>query len=144
MQVNDGNFDATVLRSQIPVLVDFWASWCAPCKMMEPLVDRLAAEWEGRLAVHKLNVDRNPHTAEAFRIQNLPTFILFDQGREVGRRTGAQTENQLRAMAADRLEAPPVTDNREVVVVTGLPRSGTSMMMRMLEAGGVPPQVVLA
>ncbi len=83
MQVSDSDFAESVLNAQQPVLVDFWASWCPPCKMMEPMVDRLQAELAPQTLVAKLNVDRNAATAATYNIQSLPTFILFHRGREV-------------------------------------------------------------
>ena len=138
MQVNDTEFHASVLSSDQPVLVDFWASWCPPCKMMEPMVDRLTDQLADRVRIVKVNVDRNPVTAANYKIQNLPTFVLFQNGQEVARRTGAQTENQLRALAD--LAGAPRADAQapEIVVVTGLPRAGAGLMTRLLEAGGVP------
>lgn len=96
MIITDNNFKKEVLESDIPVLVDFWASWCPPCKMIEPLVDKLEKEYEGKVRICKLNVDQNKETAAEFNINNVPTFILFKNGKSEHRTFGSQTENQLR------------------------------------------------
>ncbi len=93
--LNATNFDEEVLGSSVPVLVDFWASWCPPCKMVEPVVNALASELEGKVKVGKLNVDRNPGIASRYDIKGVPTFILFRDGKEVDRRVGAQSKAQL-------------------------------------------------
>jgi thioredoxin 1 len=98
LRLTDINFEQEVLRSEVPVLVDFWASWCPPCKMTEPVVEELAAEYDGRLKVGKLNVDRNPRTRERYGIIGVPTFVVFREGKPAGQRTGAQSRGQLERM----------------------------------------------
>lgn len=95
IRLTDVNFEQEVLRSEVPVLVDFWASWCPPCKMMEPLIEELAVEYNGRLKVGKLNVDQNPKTASRYQIMGVPTFALFRSGEVVEQRVGAQSKGQL-------------------------------------------------
>ena len=99
----DGNFEQEVLRSELPVLVDFWASWCPPCKMVEPLLTELAEECLGKVKIGKLHVDQNPVTASRYRIEGVPTFILFYSGRQIQQRIGAQSKGQLREMIKEAL-----------------------------------------
>ena len=87
--VTDANFDSEVLGADGPVLVDFWATWCAPCKALSVHVDTLADENEGALKVVKMDVQRNMRTAGKFKVSNLPTLIVFKNGAEVGRQVGA-------------------------------------------------------
>lgn len=140
MQVTDATFQRDVLDAPQAVLVDFWASWCPPCKMMEPLVERLREEYSGRAQVVGLNIDRNPQTAAKYGIGSVPTFAVFVDGQLHSQRTGASTESQLRCLIETAIELANATDTtatNSITIVSGLPRSGTSMMMRMLEAGGL-------
>ena len=98
MNFTDTNFEEEVLNSDIPALVDFWASWCPPCKMTEPLIDKLAQEYHGKVKIGKINVDQNPRTAAKYGIKGIPTFITFNSCKIVERRVAAQTEGQLRKM----------------------------------------------
>ncbi len=98
MNFTDANFEEEVLNSGIPVLVDFWASWCLPCKMTEPLIDKLAQEYDGKVKIGKINVDQNPRTAARYGIKGVPIFITFRFGEVVEKRIAAQTEGQLREM----------------------------------------------
>lgn len=81
LTVTDGNFDAEVIRSNLPVIVDFWADWCAPCRMVTPLLEEIASEYAGRLKVAKLNVDDNREVTSRFDILSIPTVLLFREGR---------------------------------------------------------------
>jgi thioredoxin 1 len=87
--VTDSNFRQVVLNSKVPVLVDFWAPWCAPCRMIAPVIEQMAKEYAGRVKVVKLNVDENPKTAGQFEVRSIPTLILFRDGRALERQVGA-------------------------------------------------------
>jgi thioredoxin 1 len=95
--VTDEDFDRRVLQSGLPVMVDFWAPWCGPCRMVEPIVARLAREAKGVLQVAKLNVDDNPRTASRYGIRGIPSMIIFENGKIVDQWTGALPEPQMRA-----------------------------------------------
>lgn len=95
--VTDGNFNQVVLQADKPVLVDFWAAWCAPCRTLAPIIDRLAAEFAGQAVVAKLDVEANPATAQQYGAMSIPTLIFFKNGQEVNRVVGAQPEPVLRS-----------------------------------------------
>lgn len=99
VRVDESDFDATVMGAGAPVLVDFYADWCAPCKIVAPFLDELAREHEGRILVAKVDTDRNPGLAARFGIRGIPTIILFRAGEEVTRSVGYEPD-RLRAMAA--------------------------------------------
>jgi thioredoxin 1 len=96
LQVTDQNFETTVAGAQQPVLVDFWATWCAPCKMLKPVIDELAAEYEGRVIIAELDVDANPVISSRFTVLSIPTLILFRAGKPAERIVGYKPKAQLR------------------------------------------------
>lgn len=97
-QVSDSTFEASVLKSDLPVMVDFWAPWCGPCRAMGPIVDECAEEYAGKLKVFKMNVDENPATPARFGIRAIPTLIIFKDGNAVEQHTGSMPKDQLRQL----------------------------------------------
>ena len=95
VHVSEATFDAEVLSSELPVLVDFWVEWCGPCKMIAPILDELATEYEGRLKICKVDVDANPGIPEKFAIHGIPTLIIFKDGNAVETKVGALSKSQL-------------------------------------------------
>ncbi len=95
VEVSDRNFQEEVLKSTIPVLVDFWAPWCMPCRMLAPTIEKLAEENRGKLKVCKLNTDENQKIAAQYGIQGIPTLIVFKEGKEVGRTVGVMSKEKL-------------------------------------------------
>jgi thioredoxin 1 len=103
LQFTDSAFDQDVLNSEVPVLVDFWAPWCGPCKAMGPTVDAVAIEFAGRVKVGKLNTDDNPGTAMRYQIRGIPTLLLFKGGQVVDQRVGAMPKPEVLKMIAPHL-----------------------------------------
>jgi thioredoxin 1 len=95
LTVSDATFEETVVASSTPVIVDFWAEWCGPCKMIAPALEEIATEHEGKLTVAKLNVDDNPDTARRFDVMSIPTLLVFSEGQPVKRLVGAKGKGQL-------------------------------------------------
>jgi thioredoxin 1 len=98
IEANDGNFDELVLRSSGPVLADFWAEWCGPCRRLAPTIEAIGEEYAGKARVVKLNVDAGPATAKRFGIQSIPTLILFRDGAEKERIAGAASKEAIAAL----------------------------------------------
>ena len=88
LQITDASFDEVVLKSDKPVLVDFWATWCGPCRMLGPVIEELATEYEGRVEVGKVDVDNNQEFAAKYGVRNIPTVLVFKDGEVVGRQVG--------------------------------------------------------
>ena len=100
VELTDANFEAVVSKTDLPVVVDFWAPWCGPCRMMAPAFEQAAAQLKGRALLVKVNSDDNPHTASRFGIRSIPTLVKLDHGRELSRRSGALPAGQIVAFAA--------------------------------------------
>ncbi len=94
-EVSDSNFEHQVLQSSKPVLVDFWAPWCAPCKALTPILERIASEYADRLTVVKLNVDDHPENAKKYNVRGIPTLLIFKAGTVVGTKVGSGSESDL-------------------------------------------------
>ncbi len=101
--ITDQNFQTEVLSSTLPVLVDFWAEWCGPCRMLAPVIDRIAAGYQGKLVVGKLNVDDNPEIPQQYGIQGIPTLILFKNGAPVNQMVGFQSQETIQEVIDEAL-----------------------------------------
>ena len=102
LKITDSNFEETVLKSDKPVLVDFWAAWCGPCRMVGPIIDELSEEYEGRAVVGKVDIDSNQQYAAQFGVRNIPTVLVFKNGELVDRKVGVSSKNDY-AQALDNL-----------------------------------------
>ncbi|MFC2016860.1 thioredoxin [Chloroflexota bacterium] len=102
--VDDSNFDLTVVQAETPVLVDFWAAWCGPCRMVAPVVEELAEEYEGRVSFAKLDVDQNPKTAVKYGIMSIPTLLIFKKGEPVSQIVGFRPKEELKRSLDNALD----------------------------------------
>lgn len=98
MTITTQNFEEEVLNSQVPVLIDFWAVWCNPCKMLSPVIDEIANESDGSYKVGKINVDEEPELAAKFRVMSIPTLLVFDKGEIAAKSVGVQSKNKIMDM----------------------------------------------
>lgn len=104
IHVTDAEFETMVIQSTLPVVVDFWAPWCGPCKMVAPILDKLAKEYDGKLVIAKVNTDENSDWAGKFGIQGIPTMLFFMNGKMIHRQVGASPEPMLRDIVTQFLE----------------------------------------
>ena len=104
IHVTDAAFEKTVLQSNVPILVDFWAPWCGPCKMVAPILDKLAREYSGKLVIAKVNTDENSEWAMKYGVQGIPTMLFFSGGKIIHRQVGALPEPVLRTVVTQFLE----------------------------------------
>ena len=102
LEITDSNFEETVLKSDKPVMVDFWAEWCGPCRMVGPIIDELSEEYEGKAIIGKVDIDSNQQYAAQFGVRNIPTVLVFKDGELVDRKVGVSSKNDY-AQAIDKL-----------------------------------------
>jgi len=103
LKITDTDFENLVIKSEKPILVDYWAEWCGPCKMITPILEEIADEMEGRVLVGKLNVDENSQTPPKYGIRGIPTLMLFKDGEPVGTKVGALSKNDLKKFIEDNI-----------------------------------------
>ena len=103
IDLNSTNFEKEVSTSDKPVFIDFWASWCAPCRMAAPIVEEIANEYDGKIKVCKCNIDDNPDISEKFNINSIPTFVVFNKGKEVSRSVGLSSKEGLIKLFKDKI-----------------------------------------
>lgn len=103
VHVSDASFEEDVLKAKKAVLVDFWAEWCGPCKMIAPMLDEVAGEYEDKLTIAKVNIDENPRTPQRFNVRGIPTLILFKNGQVEGQKVGALRKSDLAAFLDGKL-----------------------------------------
>lgn len=103
MEINSKNFKDEVVHAEIPVFIEFWASWCPPCKRTDPILKKLGQKYAGEVKIGKVNVDRNPELSERYNVRGVPTFILFNDGEAITRDFGAKSRKQLERMIEDQV-----------------------------------------
>lgn len=94
-EISDNNFEQEVLGSDAPVLIDFWAPWCGPCKMLAPILEQLSTDLDGKVKIVKMNIDENPETPSQFGVRSIPTMMLFQNGKQIAVKTGLLPKNNL-------------------------------------------------
>jgi len=94
-QIKDNEFESEVINSKLPVLIDFWAEWCGPCRMLSPILDQLSEEMDGKVKIVKMNIDENPETPSKFGVRGIPTMLLFKEGKQIATKVGVQSKNAL-------------------------------------------------
>ena len=100
---SDANFETDVLKSNVPVLVDYWAEWCGPCKMIAPILDEITGDYQGKLKIAKVNVDENPQVTQKYGIRSIPTLMMFKDGNVQAQKVGAMSKSQLAAFIETNL-----------------------------------------
>jgi thioredoxin 1 len=100
---SDANFESDVLKSSVPVLVDYWAEWCGPCKMIAPILDEITGDYQGKLKIAKVNVDENPQVTQKYGIRSIPTLMMFKDGNVQAQKVGAMSKSQLAAFIETNL-----------------------------------------
>lgn len=103
VHVSDSDFDQVVLKADGPVLVDYWAEWCGPCKMIEPILQELAVEYDGKLTVAKINIDQNQQVTARYKIRGIPTLMIFEHGEHQATKVGALTKSALKSFVDDTI-----------------------------------------
>ncbi len=103
VHTTDDAFEADVIQADKPVLVDFWAEWCGPCKLIAPILDEVAAELDGKVKIAKINIDESPQTPQKFNIRSIPTLLLFNQGSVAAQQVGAVSKAQLKSFLDDEI-----------------------------------------
>ena len=102
-QIKDNEFESEVINSKLPVLIDFWAEWCGPCRMLSPILDQLSEEMDGKVKIVKMNIDENPETPSKFGVRGIPTMLLFKEGKQIATKVGVQPKNALQEWISSSL-----------------------------------------